>query len=95
MYLNYFKSEEMTQGDNEPIGIILTKEKEKILVEYALGGITNKLFVSKYQLYLPEKKLLEAEVRKLLNTDKSQINYDEKTDSGVVDVVFSSWYDGC
>lgn len=56
----------MTKGDNEPIGIILTKEKEKIVVEYALGGISNKLFVSKYKIYLPEKKELEEKVRKIL-----------------------------
>jgi len=66
MYLNYFKEEENTEGDNEPIGLILSGEKEHISVKYALGGISNKLFVSKYQLYLPKKEELEAEVRKLL-----------------------------
>src|SRR3989338_4672056 len=70
LYLNYFKSEEMTEGDNEPIGIILTTEKEKVMVQYALGSLSNKLFVSKYQLYLPHKKELEAEIRKLLNKEK-------------------------
>jgi len=66
MYINYFKKEEMTQEDNEPIGIILTKEKDRVVVEYALGGISNKLFVSKYKLYLPTKEELEKEVKKLL-----------------------------
>ena len=66
MYLNYFKKEEITKEDNEPIGIILTKEKDRVVVEYALGGISNKLFVSKYKLYLPSKEELEKEVKKLL-----------------------------
>jgi len=66
MYLNYFKKEEMAKEDNEPIGIILTKEKDRVVVEYALGGISNKLFVSKYKLYLPSKEELEKEVKKLL-----------------------------
>ncbi len=66
MYLNYFKTEENTKNDNNPIGIILSAEKEHISVQYALGGISNKLFVSKYQLYLPKKDELEAEVKKLL-----------------------------
>ena len=66
MYLNYFKKEEITKEDNEPIGIILTKEKDRVVVEYALGGISNKLFVSKYKLYLPTKEELEKEVKKLL-----------------------------
>ncbi|MBU1204365.1 MAG: DUF1016 family protein [Nanoarchaeota archaeon] len=66
MYINYFKKEETAKGDNEPIGIILTKEKDRVVVEYALGGISNKLFVSKYKLYLPTKEELEKEVKKLL-----------------------------
>ena len=64
MYLNYFKTEENTDDDNEPIGIILSAEKEHISVQYALGGISNKLFVSKYQLYLPKKEELEEEVKR-------------------------------
>jgi len=66
MYLNYFKAEENTENDNEPIGIVLAAHKDEILVEYALGGISNKLFVSKYQLYLPDKELLRKELRLLL-----------------------------
>ncbi|MFA7717572.1 MAG: PDDEXK nuclease domain-containing protein [Candidatus Absconditabacterales bacterium] len=67
MYLNYFKKEEMIAGDNEPIGIILSADKENTLVEYALGGITNQLFVSKYQLYLPNKKELQEKIDKIIN----------------------------
>jgi len=66
MYLNYFKAEEMAAGDNKPIGIILSAEKDRLLVKYALGGISNKLFVSKYKLYLPTKKELEEEIKRLL-----------------------------
>ncbi len=67
MYLNYFKKEEGSLGDNEPLGIILTKEKDKVVVEYALGGLSNKLFVSKYKLYLPDKKELEDKLKKVLD----------------------------
>jgi len=66
MYLNYFKSEENTTGDNPPIGIVLGADKNDILVEYAIGGISNNIFVSKYQLYLPEKKVLEQKVKELM-----------------------------
>lgn len=66
MYLNYFKSEENTEGDNPPIGIVLGADKNDILVEYAIGGISNKIFVSKYQLYLPDRKLLEQKVKELI-----------------------------
>ena len=66
MYLNYFKEEEKSVEDNDPIGIILSAEKDNFLVKYALGGISNKLFVSKYRLYLPDKKELEDKMRVLL-----------------------------
>jgi len=66
MYLNYFKEEENSPGDNEPIGIILSAEKNHFLVRYALGGLSNKLFVSKYKLYLPDTKQLEQQLNKLL-----------------------------
>ena len=58
LYLNYFKTEENVEGDKEPIGIILTKDKDEVMVEYAMGGLSNKIFVSKYQLHLPDKKTL-------------------------------------
>lgn len=71
MYLNYFKKEESVADDNEPIGIILSAEKDDILVEYALGGLTNNLFVSKYQTYLPDKNVLKARLLEILDSDDS------------------------
>jgi predicted nuclease of restriction endonuclease-like (RecB) superfamily len=69
MYINYFKTEENVSDDNEPIGIILTAQKDEVLVEYALGGITNNLFVSRYQLYLPDKEQLAQKLKKLLESE--------------------------
>jgi predicted nuclease of restriction endonuclease-like (RecB) superfamily len=66
MYLNYFKSEVNSDNDNSPIGIILGAEKDNILVEYALGGISNKLFVSQYKLYLPSEKELSKRLKGLI-----------------------------
>ena len=66
MYLNYFKEEENSSEDSSPIGIILSAEKNALLVKYALGGISNNLFVSKYQLYLPNKKELENKMKEVL-----------------------------
>jgi len=42
------------KGDNPPIGIILAKEKDEVMVQYAMYGNNNNLFVSKYQFYLPD-----------------------------------------
>ena len=62
-YVNFYKKEIKETGDNPPIGILLVADKNKPLVEFALGTISNKLFVSKYQLQLPNKKELEIFVK--------------------------------
>ena len=67
LYLNYFKAKENVVGDKESIGIILSADKDEVMVEYATGGILNKIFVSKYQLYLPDKKLLQRKVKAIMN----------------------------
>jgi predicted nuclease of restriction endonuclease-like (RecB) superfamily len=69
LYLNYFKEEESTEGDTEPIGIIIAADKHEFLVKYATGGISNKIFVSKYQLYLPDQKVLEDKVKEIIDED--------------------------
>ena len=66
LYLNYFKKEENQQEDNPPLGIILSARKNDIEVEFALGSITNRLFVSKYKLYLPDKAELRYKLKQLL-----------------------------
>jgi hypothetical protein len=69
LYLNYFKNEENVEGDSEPIGIVLGAYKDHILVEYATQNINNQLFVSKYQLYLPNKEVLEEELLKIMDKE--------------------------
>jgi hypothetical protein len=54
------------EDDMDPIGIVLAAKKNDVEVEYALGGISNKLFVSRYKLFLPDKKELEAELKSIL-----------------------------
>jgi predicted nuclease of restriction endonuclease-like (RecB) superfamily len=66
MYLNYFTYEMNTDTDQKPVGIILATKKDGIDVAYALGGISNHLFVSKYKTYLPDKKMLEQQLQKAL-----------------------------
>ena len=64
MYLGYFAKEENVEGDNPPIGIIMSHYKDELMVEYATYGMDSNLFVSKYELYLPNKE----ELRKMVNT---------------------------
>ena len=58
-YVGYYKENEMYPGDNPPVGILLCTKKGKKMVEYALSGMDNQLFVSTYMLRLPDKKQLE------------------------------------
>lgn len=66
MYLNYYATEVNDEDDNPPIGIILCTEKNKIDVQYALGGLSNQIFASKYVLYMPDKNQLISQVERVL-----------------------------
>ena len=59
MYMGYFAKEENEPDDNPPIGIILSHNKDELLVEYATYGMDSNLFVAKYELYLPNKEELK------------------------------------
>lgn len=62
MYLNYYSNEINDADDNPPIGIILCTDKGNFDVQYALGGLSNNIFASKYILYMPDKEQLIAQV---------------------------------
>jgi predicted nuclease of restriction endonuclease-like (RecB) superfamily len=62
LYLGYFAHEENVEGDGPPVGIILSRQKDELLVEYATYGMNSQLFVQKYQLYLPERDELRREL---------------------------------
>lgn len=66
MYLGYFQNEENTESDNPPIGIVLAREKDELLVKYAMNNVSSQLFVSKYQLYLPNRDEFKALIEKQL-----------------------------
>ncbi|HHJ8739302.1 TPA: YhcG family protein [Streptococcus pyogenes] len=72
MYLNYYKTEVNDDTDNEPIGIILCTDKDSIQAEYALGSLSNKIFASKYTLYIPDREQLEEQVERVLRNYKKK-----------------------
>jgi predicted nuclease of restriction endonuclease-like (RecB) superfamily len=69
MYLNWFRRNEMCEGDNPPVGLLLCPRKDEMVVEYATGGLSNEVFVSKYEVVLPSveelERFVEHEVRVL------------------------------
>lgn len=66
-YMGYFALEENMPDDNPPIGIILSRNKDELLVEYATYGMDTNLFVSKYELYLPNRDELKRLVDQIIN----------------------------
>lgn len=69
MYLGYFANEVSQPDDNKPIGIVLSHSKNELIVEYATYGMDSNIFVSKYQLYLPNREELRRMVQSILDRD--------------------------
>jgi len=70
-YVSWYRENMMIEGDNPPVGILLCTDKNHTLVEYALAGMDNNLFVSKYLLELPKKeemqRFIEEQVRETVD----------------------------
>ena len=79
-YLNYYREEMNTDGDAEPIGIIIGAYQDKLVMQYALQNITNQLFVSRYQLYLPDREQLEEEFRRYMGEQESALRQTQQDD---------------
>jgi predicted nuclease of restriction endonuclease-like (RecB) superfamily len=69
VYLNYYKENEMQEGDNAPIGIILCAGKSEALVRYATTGLSHNVFVSKYLTNLPT----ESDLQKIIQEEKGKL----------------------
>lgn len=65
-YLTWYRKNMTTEDDNPPVGILLCTKKDHALVEYALAGMDNNLFVSKYQLELPKKEEMQRFIEEQL-----------------------------
>ncbi len=65
-YVSYYKQEQMSEGDQPPIGILLCTQKNHEMVKYALSDMNNSLFVSRYQVQLPAQDEMEAFLRQAL-----------------------------
>lgn len=68
-YVSCYNDTIKQKEDNPTIGILLCTEQGKKMVEYALAGMEEKLFVSKYLVQLPPKeqliKFIENELKNI------------------------------
>ena len=68
MYVNYYDRFEKKDFENPTIGILLCPQKNDAVVELTLPENSN-IFASQYQLYLPDKKLLQAKLQEWLDEE--------------------------
>jgi predicted nuclease of restriction endonuclease-like (RecB) superfamily len=64
-YVAYYKKHEMTPGDQPPVGILLCTRKNEALVEFALGELSNQIFVSRYAVEMPKKQDMERFLKEI------------------------------
>jgi len=62
MYLNYLRENETAEDEQPPVGLIFCAEKDEAVAHYALGGLTNKIFASRYKVQLPDPDVLTREI---------------------------------
>lgn len=68
LYVNYFDKERRAADDNPSLGLILCTDKNDAVVKYTLGeSRQDKIFASRYKLYLPTVAELKAELRREIN----------------------------
>lgn len=70
MYVNYYDRYEKTTEENPTVGILLCQEKSDALVELTLPENVN-IYASKYELYLPDKKLLQEKLKQWTQEENS------------------------
>ena len=64
------EAEQNVEGDNPPIGIVLAREKDELQIRYAMSHTNSKLFVQKYQLYLPNEEEIRREIEMVYQQEK-------------------------
>lgn len=62
MYIRMFDELKRGEDDNQTIGIILCSDTDEDIAKYSMLNGSEKLFASKYSLYLPTKEELRAEI---------------------------------
>ena len=62
LYLNYAREHWAREGENPPVGLILSAEKDEAVAHYALENLPNKVMAAEYRTALPDEEELAAEL---------------------------------
>ena len=76
MYVRMYNDLKKSEDDNPTIGIILCTDKDETIVKYSVLAENEKLFASKYRIYLPK----EEELAQLIDADKMKFELNDETD---------------
>lgn len=74
MYVRMYNDLKKGKDDNPTIGIILCTDKDETIVKYSVLAENEKIFASKYRLYLPK----EEELQQLIDSDRIKFNLDRE-----------------
>lgn len=75
MYVRMYNELHMSKDDNPAIGLILCTDKDETIVKYSVMSENEKIFASKYRLYLPDTE----EIRALIENDRMKFDLDNES----------------
>ena len=76
LYIHYYDREIKDDNDNPSFGLVLCTDKNETMVQYLLGEDNQQIFASRYKLFLPDVKELEAELLRELRLLTPGVEYD-------------------
>ncbi len=62
-YLTYIREHDKLEGERDPIGLIICKEKDEEEVHYALGRLKQEIFVAEYKTKLPSEEEIKDKIK--------------------------------
>lgn len=68
-YLEALDRDVKKQNENPSIGVLLCKDKDSEVVEYALSRSLSPTMVSEYKIQLPDKKILQQKLHELFENN--------------------------
>ena len=71
-YLEALDRDVKKQNENSSIGVLLCKDKDSEVVEYALSRSLSPTMVSEYKTQLPDKKLLQQKLHELFDNETDE-----------------------
>ena len=72
-YLEALDRDVKKQKENPSIGVLLCKDKDSEVVEYALSRSLSPTMVSEYKTQLPDKKILQQKLQELFDNDTERL----------------------